>query len=590
MLVVTITFFIILPVLIAANYQSKLWPIPQSVEWGSYNLELDSKFYIVGPNQPIITKAIQRYLNIILKEHWQPVQFPFREEASKQQHKHKLQSLIIQVDDEKKDIDFDVDESYSLSIPLHANAHLKSKTVWGALRGLETFSQLIQQKIHHDIDYENQHLSLRDLVIPKVPIYIDDSPAYPHRGLMLDTARNYFPVFHWHITDSQSFPIELNSIPELAKKGAYKFQGKHLVYTKENIKHIIKYAHERGIRVIPEIDMPGHTGSFAPAFKDIVTCYGMYYLDPSNSWDKRFAAEPGTGQLNPVKAKTYKVIKQVIDEINELFPDSHYHGGGDEPVYNCWDQDDTIKNYMKKENKTHDDLLYQFLSKELDIIKKNSKQTILWEDAVTNNDLPLPKDVILQVWTNPVQLAIKKGYKVIASNSNFWYLDCGHGGWGGNDTSYNEQLRPEIPDEVQQVLEKYNIADNYNPLNWGGPGGDWCSPFKTWQRVYSYDLTFNLTKEESKSVLGGEVALWSEQTDSTSLDVRLWPRTAAAAEVLWSGKENNKQRDLGNAMDRMFDWRYRLVHRGIGAEAIQPLWCGQNPHLCDATYPAVFLH
>lgn len=77
---------------------------------------------------------------------------------------------------------------------------------------------------------------------------------------------------------------------------------------------------------------------------------------------------------------------------------------------------------MKKENKTHDDLLFQFLSKELNIIKKNSKKVILWEDAVTNNNLPIPKDVILQIWTNPAQLAIKKGYKVIASNSNFWYL------------------------------------------------------------------------------------------------------------------------------------------------------------------------
>lgn len=87
-----------------------------------------------------------------------------------------------------------MDESYSLSIPLHINAHLKSKTIWGALRGLETFSQLIQQNSQHDIDYKNHHLSLHHLVIPKAPIYINDSPAYTHRGLMLDTARNYFPV------------------------------------------------------------------------------------------------------------------------------------------------------------------------------------------------------------------------------------------------------------------------------------------------------------------------------------------------------------------------------------------------------------
>jgi hexosaminidase len=92
--------------------------------------------------------------------------------------------------------------------------------------------------------------------------------------------------------------------------------------------------------------------------------------------------------------------------------------------------------------------------------------------------------------------------------------------------------------------------------------------------VYSYDVTYQLTKEEAKSVLGGEVALWSEQSDSMTLDMKLWPRAAAAAEMLWSGRydSSGKQRDIGEAMPRMFDWRYRLVERGLRAEPIQPLW------------------
>ncbi|KAG2190501.1 hypothetical protein INT47_005726, partial [Mucor saturninus] len=156
----------------------------------------------------------------------------------------------------------------------------------------------------------------------------------------------------------------------------------------------------------------------------------------------------------------------------------------------------------------------------------------------------------------------------------------------GNDTSYDEQIAPDIPANLAAALANNSAEDNYRPQNWGGSGGDWCSPFKSWQRVYSYDMTFNLTETEAENVLGGEVALWSEQTDETTLDARLWPRTSAAAEVMWSGRndENNKKRDIGDAMPRIFDWRYRLLKRGINAEVLQPLWCGQNPHMCDANH------
>lgn len=101
-----------------------------------------------------------------------------------------------------------------------------------------------------------------------------------------------------------------------------------------------------------------------------------------------------------------------------------------------------------------------------------------------------------------------------------------------------------------------------------------CAPFKSWQRVYSYDMTYNLTKSEAKSVLGGEVALWSEQSDSAVIDMKIWPRAAAAAEAMWSGRYDStgKQRDIGEAQPRIFDWRYRLIERGINAEPIQPLW------------------
>uniref|UniRef100_A0A7N2R263 beta-N-acetylhexosaminidase n=1 Tax=Quercus lobata TaxID=97700 RepID=A0A7N2R263_QUELO len=115
-----------------------------------------------------------------------------------------------------------------------------------------------------------------------------------------------------------------------------------------------------------------------------------------------------------------------------------------------------------------------------------------------------------------------------------------------------------------------------------GNGGSWCGPFKTWQTIYNYDITYGLIKEEANLVLGGEVALWSEQADPAVLDARIWPRTSAMAETLWSGnRDETGKKSYAEATDRLNEWRYRMVRRGIGAEPIQPLWCIRNPGMCN---------
>ncbi|KAI9260695.1 glycoside hydrolase superfamily [Phascolomyces articulosus] len=568
-----------------------LWPIPQTVESGNVDLNLDVPFKINAPKE--LDDAVSRYTQLISHEQWNPVQTPnpyVDSEAYVAGQRRvmvagsTLKSLEVTVNDVTKDLEFGVDESYVLKVDgARGKAILQSPTVWGALHGLETFSQLVQARSFDENtpiqDYNGDDIQPDsnkevDLFIPETPIHIHDAPAFSHRGLMLDTARNYFPVFHWHITDSQSFPLRLENSPELAQHGAYVLNSRRYVYNKDDIQRIVQYARARGIRVIPEIDMPAHTASWGLAHKDITTCLGRFFLDESNKWSERYAAEPTTGQLNPITNKTYEVVNKVISEVASLFPDAWFHGGGDEPVYKCWEEEESVRDYMQEHGAAGDDLLHMFLDKEIGFIQDNKKTAILWEDSVTNNNLPIPKNVVLQVWANAVSEAAKKGYKVIASHANFWYLDCGHGGWTGNDTSYDEQTQPKIPESLAKELERHQLTDNYRPSNWGGSGGDWCGPFKSWQRIYSYDMTYNLTPEEAKNVLGGEVALWAEQTDHISLDGRLWPRSAAAAEVMWSGRrdKNQQQRDLGDAMLRIFDWRYRLLKRGIGAEALQPLW------------------
>ena len=132
---------------------------------------------------------------------------------------------------------------------------------------------------------------------------------------------------------------------------------------------------------------------------------------------------------------------------------------------------------------------------------------------------------------------VSSGYRVIVSSSDFYYLYCGHGDFLGNDNQYDQQT-----------------SDN------SGNGGSWCGPFKTWQTIYNYDITYGLSEKEANLVLGGEVALWSEQADPAVLDARIWPRTSAMAETLWSrNRDERGKKRYADTTDRLNEWRYRMV-------------------------------
>ncbi|CAG8772503.1 16767_t:CDS:2, partial [Cetraspora pellucida] len=187
-----------------------------------------------------------------------------------------LSVLTISIATDTSELELDVDESYELTIPESQidngpiTAHLEAKTIFGVLHGFNTFSQLLY--------YKNSKF-----LLPFAPHNIKDFPRFSHRGLLLDTARNYFPiqdifrtldvmswnkfnVFHWHIVDATSWPVVSEVYPELSEKGSY--DPKYMVYTKDDIKKVIEYANLRGIRIIPEFDMPGHTHSIAESMPE----------------------------------------------------------------------------------------------------------------------------------------------------------------------------------------------------------------------------------------------------------------------------------------------------------------------------------
>ncbi|XP_047324568.1 beta-hexosaminidase 2-like [Impatiens glandulifera] len=541
-----------------------IWPKPRIFTWTSpHSILLSQHFTISAPtNHKYLSAAVRRYQALIFSEHHRPIVLPYVNLT----RTTPLQDLKVIVDDPSAPLHHGVNESYVLQIPANSSsAVLAASTAWGAMRGLESFSQLVWGT------------PLR----VAAGVYISDWPIFGHRGVLLDTSRNFYEigdilrtigaisenkmnVFHWHITDSHSFPLVIPSEPNLAAKGSY---GDEMKYSVDDVKRVVEFGLEHGVRVLPEIDMPGHTGSWAKAYPDIVACANMFWWPAGTQWADRLASEPGTGQLNPLNPKTYKIVKNVIHDVSTMFPEPFYHAGGDEIIPGCWKIDPTIQAFISK-NGTLNQVLEIFINSTLPYISSLNRTAVYWEDIlldaainVSSAILP-PEKVILQTWNNGpsnTKKIVQMGYRVIVSSSEFYYLDCGHGGFVGNDSSYNQP-----------------------PGNNQGNGGSWCGPFKTWQMIYDYDVTFGLSEMEARLVLGGEVALWSEQADPTVLDSRLWPRTCAMAETLWSGnKDETGKKRYAEATDRLNEWRYRMVKRGVAAEPIQPMWCIKNRGMCD---------
>ncbi|KAG0221879.1 hypothetical protein BGW42_007201 [Actinomortierella wolfii] len=346
---------------------------------------------------PLLDKAITRYINVLrgklnqtsTPDSWMPPPLP-QTHAGEPMHPI-LSKLTITVKDTRASLEYGMDESYSLSItatpaPAHAHAPttatdipsfatatLAANTQWGVLRGLDTFVQLVHPT---DLEASLQTITseaLPTLGIANIPWMIRDEPLYSHRGLLLDTSRNYYPVkdilrtldamalvklnvFHWHVIDQQYYPLVSKAFPELTQYGA---EAKDRVYTPEDVANIIQYGEERGIRVLPEFDTPGHAASWGRAFPNITLCLDA---EPHHL----YGAEPPAGQLNPLEPFTYKVLHTLIGEWAAQFPDKQVHAGGDEVNFNCWKMDGRIRSFVSQSSRRKEylDQLFETLRQE----------------------------------------------------------------------------------------------------------------------------------------------------------------------------------------------------------------------------------
>ncbi|KAI0088595.1 beta-hexosaminidase [Irpex rosettiformis] len=536
-----------------------LWPMPRSLKAGTTSLVLSTSFSIdlqVQDAPEDLQQAITRTQSYLRNDNLgRLVVGRGTSDLGLLQGAKELQSLRVTLSNEAgkaRSISSEAtaplgsrSEEYSLVIPsAGSTATLIANSTLGLFRGLTTFEQLWYTAGEATYTLE-------------APIRIIDSPAFPYRGLMLDTARNFFPVsdikrtldamswakinqFHWHVTDSQSFPLEILGFTEVAAKGAYS----NSIYSPEDVKDIVSYAGARGIDVVVEIDTPGHTASIHESHPEHIACYD------SSPW-MTFTNEPMAGQLRFASAATTNFTAGLIEATARMFPSSLFSTGGDEVNLPCYQLDVETQRILNATGQTLQQKLEMFVQTLHGGLKGLGKTPIVWEDLILTHNVTVSNDTIVMVWSSSsaAEGIAAKNLQIVHAPSDYFYLDCGAGEWIGAD-----------PD-----------------------GNSWCDPFKTWQRAYIFDPYENLTESHQHLVLGGEQVLWSEQSGPQNLDSIIWPRAAASAEVFWTGPTlpDGTPRNVQSALPRLYDLRFRMVQRGVDAIPLQPLWCALRPGACD---------
>lgn len=389
------------------------------------------------------------------------------------------------------------DESYLLEIR-SSGIELQAATDLGIIRGLETLLQLLSA------DDRGYYFPCGR---------VEDRPRFAWRGLLIDSGRHFLPlevikrnllamaavklnVLHWHLSEDQGFRVESRTFPKLHQTGS---DG--LYYTQEQIREIIQFASDLGIRVMPEFDIPGHSTSWLVGYPELASAPGPYRI------------ERGFGVFhpvfNPANPKTYKFFDKFFKEMASLFPDPYLHIGGDEVEAVHWKENPQIQAFMKKHRLADNHALQAYFNQEiLKILTKYGKKMVGWDEIYQPG---IPRDVVIQSWRGTQALVdgARKGYQGILSNG--YYID------------------------LCESAERHYLNDPIPP----------DSP---------------LSEAEKKLILGGEATMWAELVSPETVDSRIWPRTAAIAERLWSPQE---VRDVDDMYRRLEVVSIQLEELGV---------------------------
>jgi hexosaminidase len=489
-----------------------LMPLPASAQPGTGGLAVDSSFSVTftGYTEPHLERAGERFLRQLARQTALPLSLKPAKTAKA--------TLVIQTDHASKEVqEVGEDESYVLEVTT-GGAKLTAPTPLGAMHGLQTFLQLVD-------------VSPAGFAAPALKI--QDQPRFPWRGLMIDSARHFIPldvirrnidgmeavkmnVFHWHLSENQGFRVESRKYPRLHELGS-----DALYYTQDEIRELIAYARDRGIRVVPEFDMPGHSTAWFVGHPELASGKGPYQIE--RKWG---IFDPA---MDPTNEKVYKFLDELIAELAKLFPDHYFHIGGDEVNGKEWDANPKIQAYMKAHGIKNNEALQAYFSGRVQkLVTKHGKTVIGWDEVLVEG---VPKDIVIQSWRGQASLAkaAKQGYRGILSNG--YYLDLG-----------------------------WSAARHYavDPMS-----GD----------------AANLSAEEKQRILGGESCMWAEYVNPENLDSRIWPRNAAIAERLWSPPEVRDSASMYARLDFVsarLEW-LGLTHRTASRQMLQRLAGSASP-------------
>jgi hexosaminidase len=474
----------------AAPGTHDLMPAPVRLEWQPGQLVIDRRFRLgsVGTADPRIEAALARARQRLETLGLTLTAAPAGAKAT----------LVVESTGAGKGVqEVGEDESYELTVT-PKQARVTAVNPLGVLRGLETFLQLARV----------------DGGRPVVPaVRISDRPRFSWRGLLIDPCRRWEPVevvkrtldgmaavklnvLHWHLSEDQGFRVESKVYPKLHQLGS---DGKF--YTQDQVRDVIAYARDRGIRVVPEFDLPGHSTSWLVGYPELGVVPGPFTL----------VREWGIfdNVLDPSKEEVYTFLDRFFGEMASLFPDAYMHIGGDEVTPRQWNGSASVQDFIYRNNLPGAHGIQAHFNKRVnEIFSRHGKKMIGW-DEIQSPDLP--RNILIESWRGPRALAdnARKGYDGILANG--YYLDL-----------------------------LFPVADHY--LNDPIPA----------------DST--LTAEERRHVLGGEACMWGEFVSPETIDSRLWPRSAAIAERLWSPSE---VRDLPDMYRRLEIESVRLGALGL---------------------------
>ena len=438
--------------------------MPANVQSGTGQLPITRSFSVAvtGAHDALVDAALQRFTAQLSQQ----TGIPFRPKPDA------TPTLTVHADHGSETVQkLGEDESYALTIT-DASAQLTAPTSLGVLNGLQTFLQLVQ-------------ITPSGFIVPAVTI--KDQPRFPWRGLLIDVSRHFIPldvlkrnvdgmaavkmnVLHWHLSDDQGFRVESKVFPKLQEMGS-----DNQFYTQAEIREFLAYAHDRGIRVVPEFDMPGHSRSWVVGYPDLASGPGPFTL------------EDGDPILDPTRESTYKFLEKFIAEMAKLFPDAYFHIGGDEVDGKQWNANPKIQEFIHAHGMKNNQDLQAYFNQRLEkILTKNHKIMVGW-DEILHPDLP--KNIVVQSWRGQQSLAVaaQQGYRGLLSYG--YYLDL-----------------------MWPAARHYAV----DPMS---------------------GAAATLTPEQKKLILGGESCQWAEWVSPENIDSHIWPRNAVIAERLWSPQD-----------------------------------------------------